>query len=130
MKNLKTIGVGPANHVCPAAESATTRDFAAKLYTDVGRTAALPASEQLEEVRNGLIYRGYGGQLTQMIESRVVTELSVNTIEVTDVTPTRAIAKLIYLDGRATNPNWGILYNLTQQKECAFKIWDWRKPRC
>ena len=59
---------------------------------DVQRFAALPAAEQIEEVRQELKKRNpeFDGTLTQRIEDDVVTGLQFNTDHVADISPVRA----------------------------------------
>jgi serine/threonine protein kinase/formylglycine-generating enzyme required for sulfatase activity/Leucine-rich repeat (LRR) protein len=82
---------------------------------DVQRIAALPAAEQLEEVRKEFVRLnpGFDGKLGHKIEGDVVTELSVNTDQIDNIAPVRALAKLVYLDCRGTYPNKGKLSDLS-----------------
>ncbi len=59
---------------------------------DVQRIAALPAAEQVEEVRKELMRRnpGFDGALTPTIETDVVTGLAFSTEQVSDISPVRA----------------------------------------
>ena len=54
---------------------------------DVKRIAALPAAEQIEEVRKELVWRnpGYDGKLTPVIKDGVVIELHFSTDEVVNI---------------------------------------------
>jgi len=63
---------------------------------DVKRIAALPAAEQVEEVRKELKRRNpdFDGTLTPTIENDVVTGLAFSTEQVSDVSPVRALTKL------------------------------------
>ncbi len=63
---------------------------------DVKRIAALPAAEQVEEVRKELKRRNpdFDGTLTPTIEDDVVTGLAFSTEQVSDVSPVRALTKL------------------------------------
>jgi Leucine-rich repeat (LRR) protein len=85
---------------------------------DAERIAALPAAEQVEEVRKELmrLNPAFDGKLTPTIENDVVTELSVNTDQVVNIAPVRALTKLAYLDCRGTYPNKGILSDLSPIK--------------
>jgi len=85
---------------------------------DAQRIAALPAAEQVEEVRKELqrLNPGFDGKLTPTIENDVVTEVSVNTDQITNIAPVRALTKLIYLDCRGTYPNKGKLSDLSPIK--------------
>jgi formylglycine-generating enzyme required for sulfatase activity len=86
---------------------------------DVQRVAALPAAEQVEEVRKELIRRnpGFDGKLERKIEDGVVTELKIATDQVTDIAPIRVFNALRVLDcagipGKKT----GLLADLTPLK--------------
>jgi Leucine-rich repeat (LRR) protein len=63
---------------------------------DVKRIAALPAAEQVEEVRKELKRRNpdFDGALTPTIENDVVTGLAFSTEQVSDVSPVRALTNL------------------------------------
>jgi Leucine-rich repeat (LRR) protein len=62
----------------------------------VKRIAALPAAEQVEEVRKELKRRnpGFDGPLTPTIENGVVTGLAFSAEQVSDVSPVRALTGL------------------------------------
>ncbi len=84
---------------------------------DVQRIAALPAEQQVEEVRKGLKKRnpGFDGKLEHKIENGVVTEVKIVTDYVTDIAPIRVFNALRVLECRGTNtdkPN-GLLADLT-----------------
>jgi hypothetical protein len=66
---------------------------------DVRRIAALPAAEQVEEVRKELMRRnpGFDGTLTPTIANDVVTGLKFHTGEVDDIAPVRALKGLRHL---------------------------------
>src|SRR5262249_18016955 len=66
--------------------------------------AALPATEQFEEVRKELIRRnpGFDGNLERKIEDGVVTEFKIVTDKVTDITPIRVFKALRLLQCRGT----------------------------
>ena len=121
MQSLNTIGIGYTSaEKWPAKEFWDRYDkeeFAVTPFTDadVQRIAALPAAEQVEEVRKELmrLNPGFDGKLTPTIENDVVTQLSVNTDQVTNIAPVRALTKLIYLDCRGTYPNKGKLSDLS-----------------
>lgn len=76
-------------------------------FTDaeVQRIAALPAAEQVEEVRKELIRRnpGYDGKFEHKIEDGVVTEIKVVTDKVTDIAPIRVFNGLRVFDCGGTN---------------------------
>ncbi|CAN5153252.1 hypothetical protein BH11PLA2_BH11PLA2_47090 [soil metagenome] len=106
MKSLKTIGIGEAsNQTWPAAEFWDRYDkgeFAVAAFTDadVKRITALPAAEQVEEVRKELMRRnpGFDGKVEHKIEDGVVTELRIITDKVTDIAPIRVFNALRVLD--------------------------------
>jgi serine/threonine protein kinase len=88
---------------------------------DVMRIAALPAADQVEEVRKELMRRnpGFDGQVGHKIEDSVVTELRIVTDNVTDIAPIRVFNGLRVLECRGTytdKPN-GLLADLTPLKE-------------
>src|SRR6185312_1033685 len=89
---------------------------------DVQRIAALPAVEQVEEVRKELKRRnpGFDGQMETKIEGGVVTEFKIVTDKVTDIAPIRVFDGLRVLEctGSLTNdePN-GQLADLTPLKD-------------
>jgi hypothetical protein len=84
---------------------------------DVQRIAALPAAEQVEEVRKELMRRnpGFDGTMQHKIENDVVTELRVVTDQVTDIAPIRVFNALRVLDcsGTYTDKPNGLLADLT-----------------
>jgi serine/threonine protein kinase/formylglycine-generating enzyme required for sulfatase activity len=82
---------------------------------DVQQVAALPAAQQVEEVRRELMQLnpGFDGKVTPTIENGVVTAFSVNTDEILHIAPVRALTKLVYLDLRGTYPNKGKLSDLS-----------------
>src|SRR5262249_22012256 len=87
---------------------------------DVKRLAALPAAEQVEEVRKELMRRntGFDGKVVRRIEDGVVTIFSIQTDQVADIAPIRVWSALRVLDCRGTNalkPNGG-LADLTSLK--------------
>jgi len=90
-----TGGTAPAPPTVPASDGATA-PFA---DADVQRIAALPAEQQIEEVRKELKRRNpkFDGTLTPTIKEGVVTELKVLTDEVTDLAPVRALRGLVSL---------------------------------
>ncbi|MCE9525213.1 MAG: protein kinase [Planctomycetales bacterium] len=122
MPSLKTIGIGYGQAWPPAEfwERYDKGEFAAAPFTDaeVQRIAALPAAEQVEEIRKELMGRnpGFDGTLKPTIENDVVTELSINSDEIIDIAPVRALTGLIYLDCRGTYPNKGKLSDLSPLK--------------
>ncbi len=91
MKSLKTIGIS-WDQAWPAAEFWERYDkgeFAVAPFSDaeVQRIAALPAAEQIEEVRKELIKRnpGFDGNAEHKVEDGVVTELKLITDEIVDI---------------------------------------------
>lgn len=67
---------------------------------DIQRIAALPAEQQIEEVRKELQRRnpGFDGTLTPIIKEGVVTELKLPSEEVDDIAPVRALKGLVSLN--------------------------------
>src|SRR5262249_52473962 len=63
---------------------------------DVRRIAALPAEQQIEEMRKELKRRnsGFDGKVEHMIENGVVTRFKVVTDQVTDIAPIRVFSAL------------------------------------
>jgi uncharacterized membrane protein len=84
---------------------------------DVQRIAALPAEQQVQEVRKELMRRnpGFDGQLEHKIEDGVVTEFRIVTDQVTDIAPIRVFNALRVLEcrGQFTNRSSGLLSDLT-----------------
>ncbi len=84
---------------------------------DVQRIAALPAEQQVEEVRKELVRRnpGFDGKIETKIERGVVTEFRIVTDQVTDIAPIRVFNSLRLLECSGTwtgKPN-GLLGDLT-----------------
>ena len=71
---------------------------------DAKRIAALPAAEQVEEVRKELVKRNpsFDGKVEHKIEAGVVTELKLITDEIIDISPVRALQGLVSLKLSAT----------------------------
>jgi hypothetical protein len=67
---------------------------------DVQRIAALPAALQVDEVRKELARRNrsFDGREEHLIEDGVVTRLKFSTLQVTDLSPVRALAGLRKLE--------------------------------
>ena len=84
----------------PSPEAKTPLAVAPFTDADVKRIAALPAAEQVEEVRKELMRRnpGFDGKVGHKIEDGVVTELSFIPVKgqdvVTDISPVRALVGL------------------------------------
>ncbi|HBI41354.1 MAG TPA: hypothetical protein DDY78_00665 [Planctomycetales bacterium] len=111
----------------PSPEAKTPPPAAAFTDADVKRIAALPAEEQVEEVRKELVRRnpGFDGQVEHKIEDADVTELRINTDKVTDVSPIRVFNALRVLDcSGSPTPDWkrgnGLLADLTPLKGMDF----------
>src|SRR4051794_22053688 len=83
---------------------------------DVKRIAALPAAEQLEEVRKELVRRnpGFDGKVGHKIEDGVVTEFRINADKLTNVAPIRVFDALRVLEctGPAFRPEKAPLVDL------------------
>jgi formylglycine-generating enzyme required for sulfatase activity/Leucine-rich repeat (LRR) protein len=121
MKNIKTIGID-YEQSWPAAKFWQRHDRgefgkAALPFTDadVLRIAALPATEQVEEVRKELMKRnpGFDGNLSPTIQSDVVIGLKFLADEVVDISPVRALKGLTSLDCSGTYLKNGKLSDLT-----------------
>ncbi len=84
---------------------------------DVKRIAALPAAEQVEEVRKELMKRnpGFDGNVEHKIQDGVVIEFRIVTDQVTDIAPIRVFNALRVLEcgGTWTNGPSGLLADLT-----------------
>jgi formylglycine-generating enzyme required for sulfatase activity len=83
---------------------------------DVQRIAALPAAQQVEEVRKELMRRnsGFDGMVENKIEGGVVSEFRIVTDQVTDIAPIRVFNTLRALQctGTYTNKPNGLLADL------------------
>jgi hypothetical protein len=126
MKGLKTIGISwESDKAWPAAEFWQRYDkgeFGPTPFTDteVKRIAALPAGEQVEEVRKELMRRnpGFDGKVEHKIVDGVVTEFRIVADQVTDIAPIRVFSAMRVLDCSGTwnkKPN-GLLADLTPLK--------------
>jgi serine/threonine protein kinase len=80
----------------PSPEAKTPPAVAPFTDAEVKRIAALPAAEQVEEVRKELMRRnpGFDGTLTPTIENGVVRGLKISGKDVTDLSPVRALVGL------------------------------------
>jgi Leucine-rich repeat (LRR) protein len=101
----------------PAAKTPAASPFT---DADVRRIAALPAAEQVEEVRKDLMRRNpdFDGKIETKIEGGVVTEFRIVTDQVTDIAPIRIFKALRVLSLTGTyadKPN-GLLEDLTPLK--------------
>ncbi len=78
---------------------------------DRKRIAALPAAEQIEEVRKELKRRNpnFDGQLNPMIEDGVVTGLEFSADQVSDISPVRVLTKLRSLECSGSDVDRGQL---------------------
>jgi hypothetical protein len=106
----------------PISPPPATKTPAASPFTDaeLQRIAALPAEQQVEEVRKELMRRnpGFDGKVEHKIEDGVVTEIKVVTDKVTDIAPIRVFSALRVLECSGTwtdKPN-GLLADLTPLK--------------
>ena len=92
--------------------------FRVAIVGDLKPIAALPAAEQVEEVRKELkrLNPGFDGTLTPTIENDVVTGLRILTDEVVNIAPVRALAGLTSLDCRGTYLDKGKLSDLSPLK--------------
>jgi formylglycine-generating enzyme required for sulfatase activity len=106
----------------PSPEAKTPPDVVAPFTdADVQRIAALPAAEQVEEVRKELMRRnpGFDGKMVPKIEDGVVTEFRIVTDKVTDIAPIRVFDGLRVLECSGTyteKPN-GLLADLKSLRE-------------
>ena len=93
----------------PAPEAKTPPVVVAPFTdADVQRIAALPAADQVEEVRKELVRLNpkFDGKVEHKIEDGVVTEIKVVTDKVTDVAPIRVFNALRVLDLNGTHLNY------------------------
>jgi serine/threonine protein kinase/formylglycine-generating enzyme required for sulfatase activity len=103
----------------PSPEAKTPPAVAPFTDADVARIAALPAAEQVEEVRKELMRRnpGFDGTVGHKSEDGVVTEIRTVTDHVTDIAPIRVFNALRVLDCNGTLPRtWepnGLLADLS-----------------
>jgi formylglycine-generating enzyme required for sulfatase activity/serine/threonine protein kinase/Leucine-rich repeat (LRR) protein len=138
MKSLKTIGIswdqswpaaefwqrydkGEFRSGTPSPEVKTPAPAVAPFTdADVQRIAALPAEQQIEEVRKELMRRnpGFDGKLEHKIEDGVVTEFRIVADNVTEIAPIRVWSALRVLEcrGKITNMSTGLLADLTSLK--------------
>jgi hypothetical protein len=105
----------PSGAPSPAAKTPPT---AVGPFTDadVRRIAALPAEQQIEEVRKELMRRnpGFDGKIEHKIEDGVVTEFKIVTDQVTDIAPIRVFNALRVFEcrGTRTDKSNGLLADL------------------
>jgi serine/threonine protein kinase len=104
----------------PAAQTPAASPFT---DADVQRIAALPAAEQVEEVRKELKRRnpGFDGALAPTIEDDVVTGLAFSTEKVRDIAPVRALTRLRKLDIHGSAFGKGVLADLSPLKGMPLK---------
>src|SRR5262249_54000944 len=88
----------PGDDPTPVADGKKETPPAVAPFTDaeVQRIAALPAEQQVEEVRKELMRRNpnFDGKVEYRVEAGVVTELKFSTLQVRDISPVRALADL------------------------------------
>ena len=113
--------LGRNNVPLARAEAASAPPATPFTDADVQRIAALPAEQQVEEVRKELMRRnpGFDGKMDSKIEDGVVTGFKIVTDQVTDIAPIRVFDALRVLECRGTwtndGPN-GLLADLTPLK--------------
>ncbi len=102
----------------PAAEYLKGIAVAPFSDADIRRIAALPAAEQVEEVRKELKKRNpeFDGTLTPIIENDVVTGIEFFTNQVSDISPVRAFPHLTSLNCRADGLLVGMVSDLKPLK--------------
>ncbi len=104
----------PPRAVAPFDDAAVGHAFA---FTDadIKRIAALPAAEQVEDVRRALTQRNpeFDGTLIPTTENGDVTDLQFTTDHVKDISPVRALIRLRRLLMTRTLPGTGTLANLS-----------------
>ncbi len=85
---------------------------------DIERFAALPAAEQVEEVRSELRKRNpeFDGKLVPTIENEVVTGIEFFSNHVSDISPLRAFPRLSSLNCRVNGSNFGMISDLKPLK--------------
>jgi formylglycine-generating enzyme required for sulfatase activity len=107
-----------------ASPDAKTPAIAPFTDADVKRIAALPAAEQIEEIRKELMKRnpGFGGNLRSgfgpepIIADGIVTHLAFETDNVSDISPVRALTGLRELHCNGSKPGLGRLTDLSPLK--------------
>ncbi|MEI8383991.1 MAG: bifunctional serine/threonine-protein kinase/formylglycine-generating enzyme family protein, partial [Planctomycetota bacterium] len=92
------------------------------MEADIERVAALPAAEQVEEVRKELKKRNpeFDGTLIPMIENDVVTGIEFFSNHVSDISPLRAFPRLSSLNCRANGSLVGMVSDLKPLKGMSF----------
>jgi Leucine-rich repeat (LRR) protein len=90
---------------------------------DVKRIAALPAAEQVEEVRKELKKRNpeFDGTLAPRVEDGAVLGLAFLTDQVTNIAPVRALTRLQKLDIHGSSSGQGVLADLSPLKGMPLK---------
>jgi formylglycine-generating enzyme required for sulfatase activity/serine/threonine protein kinase/Leucine-rich repeat (LRR) protein len=88
---------------------------------DVERISALPAEQQIEEVRRELIRRnpGFDGNVKHDVQDGVVTKIEVVTDHVTDISPVRALKGLRTVSLKGSAPESGRLSDLSPLRGMA-----------
>jgi hypothetical protein len=91
--------------------------------TDVKRIAALPAAEQVEEVRKELMRRNpaFDGVVEPTFEKDAVIGLKFSTLHVTDISPVRALTGLRTLESENFTRGKGVLADLSPLKGMALE---------
>lgn len=102
----------------PSPEAKTPPAIAPFTDADVQRIAALPAEQQVEQVRKELMRRnpGFDGKVEPTIENDVVVGLRFHTDEVDNIEPMRALKGLKSLDCPGTDLSIGKLADLSPLK--------------
>jgi hypothetical protein len=123
----RVLSAAPAHDTSVGTESVakdkpSSRAIAPFTDADVQRIAALPAAQQVNEVRKELRRRnpGFDGKLWYKIEGSVVTELKIVSDQVMDIAPIRVFDALRVLECSgtwSTNKANGLLADLTPLKE-------------
>jgi Leucine-rich repeat (LRR) protein len=85
----------------------------------------MPAEKQVEQVAAKLkeLNPGFDGKVAdKKIENGIVTELSFNTDNVTDIAPVRALPKLSFLSCTGSPPNRGKLADISPLRGLSLRI--------
>ena len=111
---------GPQGWPADAVKAARTPPTAYAEFSDadVLRIAALPAAEQVEEVRKALKARNpeFDGTLIPTFDGDAVVGLKFSTERVKDVSPVRALTKLTKLEAAGPENSRGLLTDLSVLK--------------
>jgi len=126
-KRLKEIASLDSDH--PALANKSRKDSGPDRW--IKAVAALPAEKQVEAVVKKLqqLNSDFDGSVTQKIEGGVVTEFTLATDNVTDISPVRALAGLKNLKCAGSGPGKGILSDLSPLKGMPLTFLDcgWTK---